>query len=603
VGVALLAVVFALFLQVLRVLLPIAFEHFEGDGYALTGLATVAVIGIGPLLAPLLRRGLGDRRAVLVAVGMMVLGRIALQVVGTIPLWLAAATTVFALLALLLIVLGGRAGPSPLPVQGLLLGFALDVAVQGAFRTWDPMWQEGAVPMLVAVGFGAAALILASRSTPLAETQVSPLGLIALGPFLFLHATVLQDPGGVVFRSGFSLVVVVIVIVVVDAVSIVVLDVVGRSPSVFVLGAGAVGVIGLLLAPGPAILIPLALAACSSAAMLAMAFRPERDPSLILAMTGGAGGAALFAVLLIASQKDRPLPFSADLLLLAAAALLLVLAWKARRGRSRDPVPRGGAFALGAIGLLAVPIGSWLAVPAMASPPRPAGAVRLVDYNVHSAVNDQGQVVLETIARTIEGYGPSIVVLQEVSPGSPAGGMTDVVGWLSWRLGMRSLFVPSLDDRFGVAILYRPTIEVESLAHGLLPPGPTPHQRSYLLASFVDGARGSLRVVATHLDAETDPRYRLAEIEFLLRVIGDPADTVVAGDLNAPLGSPELGMLQEFGFVSVQEMTGERDPTFPETGEAVDHVLLGPGLTATDVAVDPSHASDHRAVVATILRT
>jgi endonuclease/exonuclease/phosphatase family metal-dependent hydrolase len=388
----------------------------------------------------------------------------------------------------------------------------------------------------------------------------------------------------------------------VDAVSIVVLDVVGRSPSVLVLGAGALGVIGLLLAPGPAILIPVALAACSSAAMLAMAFRPERDPSLILAMMGGAGGAALFAVLLIAYQKDRPLPFSADLLLPAAAALLLVLAWEAR-GRSRDPVPRGGAFALGAIGLLAVPIGSWLAVPAMASPPRPAGAVRLVDYNVHSAVNDQGQVVLETIARTIEGYGPSIVVLQEVNWGSPGGGMTDVVGWLSWRLGMRSLFVPSLDDRFGVAILYGPTIEVESLAHGLLPPGPTPHQRSYLLASFVDGARGSLRVVATHLDADSDPRYRLAEIEFLLRVIGDPADTVVAGDLNAPLGSSELRMLQESGFVSVQEMTGERDPTFPETGEAVDHVLLGPGLIAADVAVDPSHASDHRAVVATILRS
>jgi endonuclease/exonuclease/phosphatase family metal-dependent hydrolase len=488
-------------------------------------------------------------------------------------------------------------------VQGLLLGFALDVAVQGAFRTWDPVWQQGAVPMLVAVGFGAAALILASRSIPSAETQVSPLGLIAVGPFLFLHATFLQDPGVVVSRSGISLTVVVVVILVVDAVSIVVLDVVGRSPSVLVLGAGALGVIGLLLAPGPAILIPVALAACSSAAMLAVAFRPERDPSLILAMMGGGGGAATFAVLLIAYQKDRPLPFSADLLFPAAAALLLVTAWEGRRGRSRNPVPRGGAFALGAIGFLAVPIGSWLAVPAMATPPRPAGAVRLVDYNVHSAVNDQGQVVLETIARTIEGYRPSIVVLQEVSPGSPAGGMTDVVGWLSWRLGMRSLFVPSLDDRFGVAILYGPTMEVESLAHGLLPPGPTPHQRSYLLASFVDDARGSLRVVATHLDADTDPRYRIAEIEFLLRVIGDPADTVVAGDLNAPPGSAELRMLQESGFVSVQEMTGERDPTFPKTGEAVDHVLLGPGLIAADVAVDPSHASDHRAVVATILRS
>ena len=601
-GVALLAVVFALGLQVLRVLFPIAFELFEGSGYGLTGLATVAIIALGPLLAPILRRDLGDRRALLIAVAMMAIGRVAIQVVGTIPLWLAAATTVFALMALLLIVLGGMAGPSPLLVQGLLLGFALDIAVRGAFRTWDPVWQDGAVPLFIAVAFGSAALILAWRSAPVADTHVSPLGLIALGPFLFLHATYLQDPGVVASRSDIGLALVVVVIVIVDAVSIVVLDIVGRWPRVVVLGAGALGVIGLHVASGPAILIPVALATCGSAAMLAMAFRSERDPSMILAMLGGAGGAALFAVLLIAYQKDRPLPFSADLLLPAAAVLLVVLAWEGWRGRSRDPVPRGGVFALGAIGLLAVPIGSWLAVPSAASPSRPAGAVRLVDYNVHSAVNDQGQVVLETIARTIEGYGPSIVVLQEVGRGSPAGGMTDVVGWLSWRLGMRSLFVSSLDDRFGAAILYRPTMQVDSFDHGLLPPSSTPHQRSYLLASFVGGAREPLRVVATHLDADTDPRYRIAEIEVLLRVIGDPADTVVAGDLNAPLGSTELGMFQKVGFVSVQEVTGERDPTFPETGETFDHVLLGPGLTATDVAVDPSHASDHRAVVATIRR-
>ena len=47
--------------------------------------------------------------------------------------------------------------------------------------------------------------------------------------------------------------------------------------------------------------VHVALAACGSAAMLAMAFGSERDPSVALAMWGGASGAALFAVLLIAS--------------------------------------------------------------------------------------------------------------------------------------------------------------------------------------------------------------------------------------------------------------------------------------------------------------
>jgi len=89
----------------------------------------------------------------------------------------------------------------------------------------------------------------------------------------------------------------------------------------------------------------------------------------------------------------------------------------------------------------------------------------------------------------------------------------------------------------------------------------------------------------------------------LLQAIGDPVDTVISGDFNATLGSTELRMFQDLGFESVQVLTGERAPTVPETGETIDHVLLGPGLTATDVAVAPSHASDHLAVVATIRRS
>jgi endonuclease/exonuclease/phosphatase family metal-dependent hydrolase len=320
-------------------------------------------------------------------------------------------------------------------------------------------------------------------------------------------------------------------------------------------------------------------------------------------MLGGAGGVALFAVLVIGYQKDRPLPFPGAYLLDAAVVVLVALAVVGWRRASWDPAPRGGVFALGAVGLLVAPLGLWLTAPATAAQPsRLPDVVKVLDYNVHSAVNDEGQVVLETIALTIERHHPSVVVLQEVSRGWPAGGMTDVVGWLSWRLDMRSLFVPSLDDRFGTAILYRPTMEVEASSHGLLPSGSSPHERSYQSVTFVDVARAPLRIFVTHLDADEDPRFRVAEIEVLLHAIDDPADTVVAGDLNAPLGSTELALFQEVGFDSVQNLPGERDPTFPEMGETFDHILVGPGLIATDVVVDPSHTSDHLAVVATIRR-
>ena len=597
--------VLALGLQSLRVLFPVVFELFDDEGYASIGIVTVAIVGLGPLLAPILRRALGDRGALLVAVAFLAIGRIALQLVGSIPLWLAALTTALALTALFLIVLGGVAGPPRLAVQGLLLGFSLDVALRGAFRTWDPVWQEGALPLVVALAFGLAALILAWRSVATDVLSVSPLDLIALGPFLFVHALFLQDPALVASRSGIGLPAAVVAIVVVDAVTIVALDAFGRRRSILLIGVGLIGVIGVRFTAGTPILIPIALAVCGSAAMLVLALRPERRSSVLLEMLGGAGGAAVFAVLVITYQKDRSLPFSGEYLLDASALVLVLMAWMGWRRESRDPVPPGRTFALGAIGLLAVPLGAWLlVVPAKASqPPPPADAVRFVDYNVHSAVNDDGQVVLETIARTIERQRPSIVVLQEASPGWPAGGMTDVVGWLSWRLGMRSVFVPSSDDRFGNAILYRPSLEVETSDQGLLPRGSNPHERSYLSVTFADVAGEPLRVITTHLDADTDPRFRVAEIEVLLHSIDDPADTILAGDLNAPLRSPELDLFQEFGLASVQDLTGERaPPTFPEEGRTVDHILLGPGLTATDVEVDPSRVSDHLAVAATIRR-
>jgi endonuclease/exonuclease/phosphatase family metal-dependent hydrolase len=600
VGVAFLAVVFALGLQVLRVLFPVVFEFFEDPSYARSAIVTVVIIGLGPLLAPIVRRGLGHRRAALVVVALLAAGRVALQLAGTIPLWLAAETTVFALMTLLVIVLG--VGSPPSVAQGLLFGFALDVALQGAFRTWDPVWQEGALPLLVAVVSGVGAVILAWRTTFTDVTPVSPLGLIALGPFLFLHVIYFQDPALVASRSGTGLATAVAAILIVDAITIAALDALDRWRSILLVSVGLLGVIGLRVAAGPGILIPIALAACGSSAMLVMALRPESRPGALQAALGGAGGAVLFAILVIGYQKDRPLPFAAAYLLVAAAVVLLVLASAGWRRVSRDPIPRGRVFALGAIGLLAVPLGSWLASPATTTPSRSPGAVKIVDYNVHSAVNDDGQIVLETIARTIERHRPSVVVLQEVSRGWPVGGMTDVVGWLSWRLQMRALSIPSLDDRFATAILYRPTMQVEASGHGLLPSGRSPHPRSYLSVTFADVGREPLHVIATHLDADDDPRFRVAEIEVLLHAIDDPADTVVAGDLNAPLGSPELAMFRELGFASVQNLTGERDPTFPEEGETFDHILVGPGLTATDVVVDPSQTSDHRAIVATIRR-
>ncbi len=600
VGVALLAVVSAVSLQVLRVFFPIVFDGFEDVGYAPAAAVAVGIPALGSILGWAFREAIGDRRSVLLGVGLLAAGRIALQVAGTIPFWLVAITTAAAFWALMSIVATGSAGRARGPVQGLLLGFAVDVAIRSVFRGWDPVWQEGPLPWVVAVSVSLGAMILVivtSRSVRSNGAGVSWVALAAIGPFLFLHALFLQSAPFVASRSGVTSARAVAIILALDAATILV---VGAWPRwrISLAVMSLVGVVGLRLGPGPGVLIFIGLAYLGTAAMLVFALRSSGGRGRVFQLLAHAGGPAVLAMLVVVYQKPRPLPLPGGSLLDAATIALLLLAWVGTTSRAGRLVPLGRGAAFGATLLLGVPLGLWLSTPTPAarasSAPR---EIRVLDYNVHSAVND-GQVELEALASTIEARRASIVVLQEASRGWPVTGMTDVVEWLSWRLRMPYLFGPAGDGPYGNTILYRPTLRVLTTEQGSLPQGRGLHPRSYLAVTFAD----PLRVVATHLDGEEEARTRLLQIDALLRSIDDADDTIVAGDLNAEIGSPELAKFQDVGFTTVQVLTGEWAATFPEEGEIFDHILIGRHLTATDVAVGRTDVSDHFPVVATIRR-
>jgi endonuclease/exonuclease/phosphatase family metal-dependent hydrolase len=600
-GVALLAVVCAVALQVLRVFFPVVFDGFEDAGYAAAAAVAVGIPALGSILGASFREVIGDRRSVLLGVGLLATGRIALQVAGTIPFWLVAITTAAAFWALMSIVATGFAGRARGPVQGLLFGFGLDVALRSVFRGWDPVWQEGVLPWVVAVSLSLGATILVivtSRKVRSDGSNVSWVALIALGPFLFLHALFLQNASFVSARSGVTSLRAVAIILALDASAILV---VGAWPRwrIWLAVMSVVAVVGLRLGPGAGVVVSVGLATAGTAAMLVLALRSPAGRSRVFRLLAHAGGPAVLGMLVLAYQKPRPLPLPDGSLLEAATIALLLLAWMGSTSPPGRLVPLGRGVAFGATLLLGVPLGLWLSTPALAthtsSVPR---EFKLLDYNVHSAVND-GQVDLETLASTIEARKPSIVVLQEASRGWPVTGMTDVVEWLSWRLRMPYLYGPAGDGPYGNTVLYQPRLRVLTTERGSLPQGLGVHPRSYLSVTFAEGA---LRVVATHLDGEEDARTRLLQIDALLRSIDDPDGTIVAGDLNAEIGSPELARFEDFGFVTVQVLTGEWAATFPEEGEILDHILIGSHLTATDVAVGRNDVSDHFPVVATIRR-
>jgi endonuclease/exonuclease/phosphatase family metal-dependent hydrolase len=600
-GVALLALVCAVALQVLRVFFPIVFDGFEDAGYAAAAAVAVGIPALGSILGSAFREAIGDRRSVLLGVGLLATGRIALQVAGTIPFWLAAITTAAAFWALMSIVATGVAGRARGPVQGFLLGFAVDVALRSVFRGWDPVWQDGALPWVVAISLSLGAtivVIVTSRTVRSEGSNVSWVALVAIGPFLFLHALFLQNASFVASRSGVTSLRAVAIILALDAAAILVI---GAWPRwrIWLAVMSVVAVVGLRLGPGAGAVIFVGLATAGTAAMLVLALRSTAGTGQVFRSLAHVGGPAVLGILVLAYQKPRPLPVPGGSLLDAATIALLLLALVGSTSPAGRLVPIGRGVAVGATLLLGVPLGLWLSTP---EPPTHASSTprefRLLDYNVHSAVND-GQVDLETLASTIEARKPSIVVLQEASRGWPVTGMTDVVEWLSWRLRMPYVYGPAGDGPYGNTIMYRPTLRVLTTEQGSLPQGPGLHPRSYLSVTFAEDA---LRVVATHLDGEEHARTRLLQIDSLLRSIDDADGTIVAGDLNAEIGSPELARFEDFGFVTVQVLTGEWAATFPEEGEIFDHILIGSRLTATDVAVGGTDVSDHFPVVATIRR-
>ena len=224
-GVALLAVVCAVSLQILRVYLPIVFDGFEDAGYVPGAIVVAGIPALGAILGSALRDMIGDRRSVLLGVGLLGVGRIALQGAGAIPFWLAAVTAAVAMWSLTSVVATGLAGRAPRPTQGFLLGFAADVAIRSVFRGWDPVWQEGMLPWVVALSLPlamVASAIVASRSPQPGRSGVPWVFMAAIGPFVFLHSLFLQNTSFVATLSGITGMQAVAVILAIDAAAIVV---------------------------------------------------------------------------------------------------------------------------------------------------------------------------------------------------------------------------------------------------------------------------------------------------------------------------------------------------------------------------------------------
>lgn len=245
-------------------------------------------------------------------------------------------------------------------------------------------------------------------------------------------------------------------------------------------------------------------------------------------------------------------------------------------------------------------------------PDQPPVPVRLVTFNIHHGVGDDGRHDLPRLAQLLAAADADVICLQEVDRHyGPRSDDVDQAMLLARALDMQLAWGPALDEprgagrpraEYGNALLSRLPILVSDVHR--LPGGGEP--RSALRTMIeLDGA--ALWVTVTHLSLAGGDRA--AQLAAVAGLHTGPMETgIVVGDFNTAPDAPELAALRE-RFADAWELARERDDragwrfwqqkegnTHPARSphRRIDQAWVTPGIAiAAAQVLDGAGASDH----------
>jgi endonuclease/exonuclease/phosphatase family metal-dependent hydrolase len=637
-------------MQVLRVLIPGMFWTLGSRmslGAIQLGLIGFAIFLIGGFLAGPLGRLAGNRRLIVItAVGLGIM-RLFMQVWWDEPFFnlsLAIIGTILFFIFLPACFEHARVrGSSAISnyALGLLGGLALDIAINGAFGTYDTVWQIAPLPLLLTLLLVIIQLLLLLGITPTTKaTSIKPRTMkssgismarsftwLAIGPFLFLELVVFQNIPRVAVLTSWSLPISFGLTLLAQLAGLAVAAYLLSKPW-RMLWPWAV-IAGILLP------VVLALGYQKPAALIAPMFLVGQVllsalmVMVLIGVTTSTGktqrsgvwiangiGMALFLVLILAyyAVYDISLPYNNAALEPVAGGIVAVCGIFALIFRQQDmKVDRKLWLApVFALILLILPLAQTI----MWRPPAAATGqgfpVSVMTYNLHNGFNTKGKLNLEEIAQVIESNNPDIVALQEVSRGWVVSGRADMLAWLSHRLNMPYVFGPTADPLWGNAILSR--YPILAYSRYSLPPDNLFIRRGFIVALINLDNGQQIKVIDTHfhhLEGQSDIRQLQSQaiLSFINSI--DNNNIVLLGDLNAQPSDPEITMLYQARFTDVAIVAVNMNPehselayTFPSDNpqQRIDYILVSADLRnkIEDVKVPSSTASDHLPVVAVI---
>lgn len=248
--------------------------------------------------------------------------------------------------------------------------------------------------------------------------------------------------------------------------------------------------------------------------------------------------------------------------------------------------------------------------------------LRLMTWNIHEGIGEDGRYDLNRLARVIRLAAPDLVALQEVGRRwSAASQYDDQLLRLSEELGYHPFFAPIVDEgtrQYGCGLLSRWAWRAVK-DHGLIRIGTfDPEKRVRHLPGFPQGTvvpggeaaqeqAPAVHLFGTHLywrDAGIRER-EAEEMVAIMRPLLEAGELVLlAGDLNAERDDPELAPLARLTAAGILRDVGPQEATYParDPQKRIDLVLAGPGWIVQEARVWPEPlASDHRPVVVDLL--
>ena len=616
------ALIALVFFDVLRVWLP-SLLFIVGDAGSTSALVmggiAIAIAVTAPVICGLLG-GVVVRVGWPLGVGLLVGGRILLQVSDGGPLQFVASSVAFVGAGIAFGAIGAGAPSGRQARIGVLLGIVGSIAIHTGLGTTDLVWRDGAAAWSVLVVLlGASVLTARDAGAVLRAGRTVVPGSAwpwwLMGPAIVLLGVLTAPPGRMATSVNWPDALVVGTVIGAHGLAIMAaLSARWFGPAVAgVTGAGLVlfGTAGSLQAASLVAVAAQILLAAGVGLIVGAMVRADVTVSVRRRAIAAAGFPLLFVLIgfLYYAGYDLVLPFPRRAVLLLTSTIVagagLFIATAEFRPAVRE---RGTARQVLAVATATVAVAGLAAALVISpAPMRPAAGepgeeIGVTLYNIHMGFAPDGRMSLGEIGDVIDGTDPDIVVLNEVDRGWMTTGSREPLRMLQQRLDMPYAFAPAADEIWGNAVFSRYPITEISVER--LPRGGDAMARSQLIVVMEIEPDRRVALIATHLsdvDVQGDTRLPQARAiaGTLARLQERGVPVIVAGDLNA---EPDAAELATFGDIA-RSAVPPTNPTFPSTAPEVqiDHILVTREFDVIGSDVPPTRASDHLPVTARLV--